>query len=592
MVNPGNSFPSIIVNDAPPPVDINEILSSISNFLITVSVSPPPAIENALDSIIASAIFLVPKKSVIFQSIVNLKILKNKLINDKKTLTIVTSDITGTHLAEKADIKVVSSIEIEESKPIIDESFNVKIQPIQARRNEYTKERPAKSEKKITIGELLRDFRENNKVYKNGIDKISSFNFSNPNRKFLALVLTFSIGLFMLISYIALPGATIYINPKFDNISHTTNITLVDKHKNQNLLQENLPHIIASEEIVTTTKQTRVFHAISKKFEGVNAKGKIKIINTSDEEWLLKEETRFSSPNGLIFRIQEGVFVPPATLDEAGNKINGELIAKVVADPFDMYGDPVGKKGNIEASKFIIPGLSKFNQELIWGESSENMRGGITKYKTIVLEDDINAAKKQLEDNLILMAKEDLRNYIDELNKINHSNLRLLDDSRYLKTELLELRVSDDLHGSYKDKFEVFAKVKAEGVAYDFNNLYTLMKNELTTRAHPDMKIREDLISPDKITYDVIDKEEDLGKIKITASIKGIEEYVITGDQIVARKFAKKVKDKILSLNTKEAESIIGNMTEVNEIQIKTWPFWITKIPRVPENIKIKLMTD
>lgn len=533
---------------------------------------------------------VVPKKSLIFQSIVNLKILKNKLATDKKKIIIVTEDITGRNLAEKAGMTVLSRMEIKEAKPITEDLFNVQIHPIQARRNEFTREAPRRAEKKITIGELLRDFRKNNKMYNKGADKVTSFNFSKPNRKFLILVLTLSIGLFMLISYIALPGATIYVNPKFDNISHTTNITLADKNKNHNLLQKNLPHIIQSEDITTTTKQTKIFYATSKKFEGINAKGKITIVNTSDEEWLLKEKTRFSNPTGLIFRIQDGVFVPPATKNEEGVLVSGKLIVPVVADPFDIYGNPVGKKGNISASKFIIPGLSKFNQDLIWGESFENMRGGITKYQTIVLEDDINAAKKQLQDNLILMAKEDLSAYIDEINKLNHSNLVLLDDRRYLKTELLELRVSDDLQGSYKDKFEVFAKIKAQGVAYDFTQLFLLLKKELITRAHPDMRIREDLISPDKISYEIINEDEELSQIKITASIKGIEEYVIDGNGIAAKRFAKKVKDKILGLTVVEAESIIGNFPEVNELQIKTWPFWISKIPRISENIEIRLM--
>jgi len=535
---------------------------------------------------------MIPKKALVFQSVVNLKILKKKLVTDERKIIIVTTDATGRHLAQKVDIPVLNRIEVENSEPIDEELYSMKIQPIQARRNEFIRETPQRAEKKITIGELIRDFRENNKVYSKGIDAVSSFNFSRPNRKFLALVLSISIGLFMLIGYIALPGATIYISPKFDNISHTTNITLADNHKNQNLLQKNLPHIIASEEVVTVTGQTKVFHATSKKFEGVNAKGKMRILNTSDEEWLLKEQTRFSSLNGLIFRIQEGVFVPPATKDEEGNKTPGELIVPVVADSFDIYGDPVGKKGNIAPSKFTIPGLSKFNQKLIWGESLDNMRGGITKYRTIVLEEDINAAKKQLEDNLILMAKEDLRDYIDEMNRLNHSNLELLDDRRYLKTELLELRVSEDLEGSYKDKFEVFAKIRAQGVAYDFNQLFMLLKKELKNRSHPDMQIREDLISADKISYEVINEDDELGQIKITASIKGIEEYVIDGDQVAAKRFAKKVKDRIVGLSVTEAEGIIGNFSEVNELQIKTWPFWISKIPRISENIEIKLMTD
>jgi len=537
---------------------------------------------------------VVPKKSILFQSVVNLKILNSKLKGDGKKLIIITSDRMGRHLAEQVEIPVHSQIEVEEIKAPVEDSPQMRIEPIQARRNVILKDQPQRSkEKKITIGELIKQFRaQSKKKKKDGVDLMSSFGFGRPNRKLLVTILVISVGLFALISYIAFPGATIYIRPRFDNITHTVNVTLADKRENQNLLSQNKPHIIASEEVVTITKQTKVFNTTSKVFDGVNATGRIKIINTSDEEWTLKEETRFQTKDGIVFRIKSGVIVPSATEDEEGNIVFGEYFVDVEADPFDIYDHPIGENGNIEPTKFIIPGLSKFNQKLIWGENSNPMTGGVTSYKKVVMEEDIEAAKKQIENNLILMAREDLRSYIDDMNKLNRTNLVLLDDRRYLKTELQDLRISDDLEGSEREKFEVFAKIKADGVAYDFNQLYSILKKELKTRTHPDMRIREDSINPDTITYEVIDEDEDLGQIKITATIQGIEEYVIEPDIEAGLRFSNKVKEKILGLNVEEAENYINNLTEVDAVLIKTWPIWISTIPRIPENVEFKLMEE
>ncbi len=41
-----------------------------------------------------------------------------------------------------------------------------------------------------------------------------------------------------------------------------------------------------------------------------------------------------------------------------------------------------------------------------------------------------------------------------------------------------------------------------------------------------------------------------------------------------------------------EAESYINNLTEVDAVQIKTWPIWISTIPRIPENIEVKKMEE
>jgi len=132
--------------------------------------------------------------------------------------------------------------------------------------------------------------------------------------------------------------------------------------------------------------------------------------------------------------------------------------------------------------------------------------------------------------------------------------------------------------------------VKAEGVAYDFNQLFELLKKELKTRAHPDMQIRDDSINQNNVTYEVIKEDEDLGQIKITASIEGIEEYVIEPTLEAGLRFSNKVKEKIAGLPLEEAESIVSNLPEVDIVQIKLWPIWLNKLPRIPDNIEIRLM--
>jgi hypothetical protein len=539
----------------------------------------------------------VPRKAVLFQSGVNLKILNSKLKKDGKNLTIITTDHMGRHLAERIGVPVHSHMEIGEIKAPPEDSPQMRIEPIQARRNTVAKDLPQRfKEKKITIGEMIREFRRQN--MKNGGKGASQermpgvFSFARPDRKLLILILAVSIGLFALISYIAFPGATIYIKPKFDNISYSVNVVLADKHKNQSLLGKNSPHVIASEEISVEIKQTKVFDTTGKVFNGRNAIGQIKVINSSDEDWPLKGQTRFQTKDGIVFRIREGVIVPAAARDEKGKLTKGEYTVDVEADPFDIYGHPIGDRGNIPPSSFTIPALSKYNRNVIWGESTKPMTGGVTSYHMVVQEEDVEAAKKQIQDNLTAMAREGLRSHIEEMNKMYHTNLVFLDDRRYLDTQLEDLRVSDDIVGSQKEKFEVFAQIKAKGVAYDFDQLFAILKKELKARTHPDMQIREDSVNPDTVSYDVIDEDGNLGQIKITATVQGIEEYVIDPGLEPGLRFSQKLKEKILGMSTEEAQNYINNLPEVDAVRIKIWPMWLSGIPRIPENIEIKPLTS
>ncbi|MBN1258320.1 hypothetical protein JXA05_01035 [Candidatus Peregrinibacteria bacterium] len=535
---------------------------------------------------------VVPRKAILFESGVNLSILKSKLEKLGKILHLVTSDANGRHLAEKIGIAVHRSLEIDEVKAPPEDSPQMRITPIQARRNEVVRDQPRRfTEKKMTIGELIKEFRLREK---SGRKKpghfFSSFHFARPNRKLLALIVLISIGLFMLVSYIALPGATLYIRPKFDNISHSVNVILADKRKNQNLLQQNKAHVIASEEVTVVTKETKMFNTAGKQFEGVNARGKAKIINATEEEWQLKGETRLQTEEGLIFRLKGPVVVPAAVRDPSGTAIPGELSVSVEADPFDALGSPVGERGNIPPSRFILPGLSKYNQAKLWAESVEPMQGGVTKYRKMVRAEDIESAKKQIEENLILMAREELKSRIRDMNALNQTNLALLDDSRYLKTELLDLRVPEDIEGSYREKFEVYAEIKAIGMAYDFDQLFALLKKELRARAHPDMRLRDDSITPETVSYEVIDDDPQNGQIKITATARGIQEFVIDPADTAGKRFSDKVKNKVLGQSVENARNLVANLPEVESVKIEVWPFWASALPRIADNIEIRLM--
>ena len=129
-------------------------------------------------------------------------------------------------------------------------------------------------------------------------------------------------------------------------------------------------------------------------------------------------------------------------------------------------------------------------------------------------------------------------------------------------------------------------------MAFDYDQLFTVLKKELGGRAHPDMKIRDSSIEAKNITYEVIDEDELLGQIKITATIVGIEEFVIDSTTESGARFGMRVKEKVLNLSVEEAEAFISNFEEVDAVEIKTWPVWVNSLPRISESIEIKLMEN
>ena len=97
-------------------------------------------------------VFLViPSKSLIFQSILNLKILKTKVENLGKNLTIVSKDERGRKLCKNIGLKAISSIESNSKHEI-----KIRINSIDGYRPAAQVEIPAQKDRtKVSISDLV-----------------------------------------------------------------------------------------------------------------------------------------------------------------------------------------------------------------------------------------------------------------------------------------------------------------------------------------------------------------------------------------------------------------------------------------------------
>ncbi len=125
------------------------------------------------------------------------------------------------------------------------------------------------------------------------------------------------------------------------------------------------------------------------------AKGFIEIIKTTPGTERLIKNTRFRSPEGLIFRIQESVVVPGALKDVGGTLVPGMIRAEVFADAIGPeYNLPIG-------TKFDVPGFKDSNlTELyngIHAENREAFTGGFNGPRFIIDDNELSTARQSLQ---------------------------------------------------------------------------------------------------------------------------------------------------------------------------------------------------
>ncbi len=119
------------------------------------------------------------------------------------------------------------------------------------------------------------------------------------------------------------------------------------------------------------------------------AQGTITIYNTQDKVQELIKNTRFETPDGLIFRIHESIRVPAGSTETPGT-----LTATA-------YADVGGEKYNIGPTTFTLPGLKGSPiASQVYAKSETNMSGGFSGTRPSVSQATKDAQSPKIRESL------------------------------------------------------------------------------------------------------------------------------------------------------------------------------------------------
>ncbi|MBI4994771.1 hypothetical protein HZC21_03965 [Candidatus Peregrinibacteria bacterium] len=534
---------------------------------------------------------VIPKRAIVLQSIVNLKILKKKLDEAGKKILVVTTDQAGLLMCFKAGILAVERLLDTKT-----EEAHSKVQmPVSG-------QRPIRFPvEKMSIAEVINknkqtffsSFFARVKEYlkkKKQSAKETRLVLITPNKQALFTLILVSVLLLLAIAYIALPGATIYITPRSSIVDASFNVNFMDAEKNRDILENSYSNTfsIATFPINPPPFTKKItYNSTGKIFKGSNASGIITVINLSSNPWDLVAKTRFQTEDGIIFRLINNVRVPAAKGNEPGT-----LAVQVTADEFDANGQVVGERGNIPSSKFFLPGLkNEENKRKLYGESKNPMTGGITSVTKIITKNDVEAAMNKVKTLIAKEAVQDLKNYLEEQNLVKKTYLSVLADRHVIKVSEPTITATDDLTGKEADQFELNVTYSASGIAFDRNQLNNMLKERLTNRVDPDKKIVQ--INENDLSYKFLDEDENGGKVRLTVTIRAIQIYELDPEKENGHRFLKKITDHILGLRVKEASNYLQQQTdEIAKVEIKLWPVWAPTIPNIADNIKFVIKEE
>ncbi len=305
----------------------------------------------------------------------------------------------------------------------------------------------------------------------------------------------------------------------------------------------------------------------SKNVSNKKAKGKITIYNEfSSAPQPLVATTRFLSDNQKIFRLVEGVTIPGTT--KVGEEIKpGVLEAEVIADES-------GVDFNIEPTSFAIPGFKSSGNEKyikIYAKSSVAMTGGGNSNETakVVSDKDISDAKDKISLEINSLIKKKIKESVPD-------GIIMLDDAIMIDEPLY--RVSNSA-GEITNNFEIKVQAKARALVFSEADVKKIA-NDAIVKAKGEGKINID-------SGTVI---IDYGKPSVDFKA-GIIEIKMRASNVMQPEIdLEKLKKDILGKNNDELSKYMKNYPDMEKVEIEYWPpVFINKIPLYEKRVEVIL---
>lgn len=305
-----------------------------------------------------------------------------------------------------------------------------------------------------------------------------------------------------------------------------------------------------------------ILPADGEKMMETRSSGRIIIYNNySTSAQRLVKNTRFETPDGLIYRIADSVTVPGRS-SVGGNSVPGSTEALV-------YGETAGEEYNIGLTDFTLPGF-KSNAERFgsfYGRSKTPMTGGkIGKEKTV-------SDEKMLQARLKLE-----RSLTEEL--LDEAIKQVPAESVFYDTAY-RVEFQPVLSGAVVKGNNVALRERAHLTAFFINRdelVRTVVKN--TSEKFDNTEI--DIPNIGKLKFELKNKN------KYSSTSVGPIDFILKGEATLVWSLDEtKLKTDLAGKNKSKLPDVISKYPSIVKADVTLRPFWKSAFPTVTKKIKI-----
>ena len=511
---------------------------------------------------------VLPKRATVFQSIVNMKLLKRTADEAKKHVVLVTSESALLPLAGAVGIHVAKT---PQSKPEIPPAPMAAV----AAANAPEGDEDADLDKNASVGELSGAPEEDDeaievdnsepsapaaegkkgkkaKKSKDGKKKLKIPNFEKFRSKLFLVIAAVILLIFgSVMAFMVLPKATVTLKTDTSNIS--TDMTVIADPAAQSLDQENgiIPAISKEFRKTDTEKVT----ATGEKDQGNKATGTITVYNCTDDDVTLPAGTVFLS-SGLGFASNSAAQIP------ASDFFSNGTCKKNKSATVDVTATQPGDKYNLSAGREYTSNFSS----TVTGTGSA-MSGGTSKIVKVVTQDDVDKAKDTISKRAGTEAPEEL---MDDIRK----------DSYYPIEETLNAGTptvtSSPAVGAEAGEVTVTSTTVFTMLGVKEEDLKKLIEESAKDKIDPSKQvIRDNGLDDATVT---VEKKDAGGKMTLK-----FQTVVVAGPDLDEEELKKEIAGK----KRGEIQDLLKNRPGVNDVEVAYSPFWVQTTPKSASKITI-----
>lgn len=321
---------------------------------------------------------------------------------------------------------------------------------------------------------------------------------------------------------------------------------------------------LPGELLVAVKNVEKKFPATGEENIDKKAEGEIYIYNEySSDPQVLVATTRFVSPAGKVFRLDDQVTVPGAEV------IGGEIFPSMIKA--SVTADEAGEEYNIAADpekKWTIPGFKEAGltkrYDGFYAKSPTAMKGGYSGISKVPTEEDVAKAEEEI--------KSLLQSALESQIRIAYSEeFKVLDGT--LEFEMTNMEVSD--RADDDGNFSVFAEARARTFVFEEEALENALVEKNTSPLDFDFRIVESEL---KYSEPLPDWDNE----SVT--------FAVDGSFVVEPKVDEEsLKSQLMGQTEAMVKPVVFSIPNLEKARISLSPFWVKKVPENPKKINVEL---